>query len=100
MANGRESSTADAGLTPLQAFLFAYSLVSNDALDYSQANLRKYMEADQKDKTKTFGQPYPSPEGHRAYGVNGYRFSSPLDLFFDEPTVNRLLDRVEKGGGA
>jgi hypothetical protein len=95
-----ESSAADAGLTPLQAFLFAYSLASDDRLDYSQPNLRKYMEADQKYWTKELGQPYPSPDGHRAYGVNGYRFSSPLDLFFDEPNVNRLLDRIEKGGGA
>jgi len=58
------------------------------------------MEIDRKSMTKTLGQPFPSPEGHRAYGVNGYDFSSPLDLFFDEQTVNRFLDRVEKGGGA
>ncbi|MDT5271913.1 MAG: hypothetical protein QOH49_4099 [Acidobacteriota bacterium] len=96
----RESSAADAGFTPLQAFLLAYSLVSNDALDYGQANLREQMVADQKYWTEKLSHPYPSPDGHRAYGVNGYRFSSPLDLFFDEQTINRLLDRVEKGGGA
>jgi hypothetical protein len=95
-----ESSAADAGFTPLQAFLFSYSLMSDDRLDYSQANLRKYMEADQKYWTEKLGQPYPSPDGRHAYGVNGYRFSSPLDLFFDEQSVNRLLDRIEKGGGA
>jgi hypothetical protein len=94
-----ESSADDAGFTPLQAFLFTYSLVSNDALDYSQANLRKYMEADQKYWTEKLGQPYPNPEGHHAYGVNGYLFSSPLDLIFDEQTINHLLDRIEKGGG-
>jgi hypothetical protein len=100
VAGDRESAAADAGFTPLQAFLVAYSLVSNDAMDYSQANLKKWMEMDREDLTKTLGQPYPRPEGHRAYGVNGYCFSSPLDLFFDEQTVNRFLDRVEKGGGA
>ena len=36
----------------------------------------------------------------RSGPLNGYDFSSPLDLFFDEQTVNRFLDRVEKGGGA
>jgi hypothetical protein len=100
VANDRESAAADAGFTPLQAFLVAYSFVSKDPLDYSQANLRKLMEWDQKSRTETLGQPFPSPEGHRAYGVNGYLSSSPLDLFFDEQTVNRFLDRVEKGGGA
>ena len=100
VADGGEGSAADAGLTPLQAFLLTYSLMSDDALTYSEANLRRRMELDQRDNTKTLGQPYPAPEGHRAYGVNGYLFSSPLDLFFDEQTVNRLLDRIEKGGGA
>ncbi|MGZ8842826.1 MAG: hypothetical protein ACXW18_04135 [Pyrinomonadaceae bacterium] len=99
-ANGRESNGTDAGFTPLQAFLFAYSLVSDDRLDYGQANLRKSMEAKQKYWAKELGQPFPSPGGRHAYGVNGYLFSSPLDLFFDEQNVNRLLDQIEKAGGA
>ncbi len=100
VANDRESDAAEAGFTPLQAFLVAYSLVSNDALDYSQANLSKWMNLRRETRTEDPGRPFPSPDGHRAYGVNGYLFSSPLDLFFDERAVNRLLDRVEKGGGA
>ena len=100
VAADTESAANDAGFTPLQAFLAAYSLVSDDRLDYSQANLRRHMELSQQDWTRRLGRPYPSPEGRRAYGVNGYVFSSPLDIFFDEQTVNRLLDRVEKGGGA
>jgi hypothetical protein len=99
-ANGRESSGADAGFTPLQAFLFAYSLMSDDGLDYGHANLRKSMDAKQKYWAKELGQPFPSSDGTHAYGVNGYLFSSPLDLFFDEQNVNRLLDRIEKAGGA
>jgi hypothetical protein len=95
VAGDRESTAADAGFTSLQAFLFAYSLVSDDRLDYGQVNLRKSMEAKQKYWAKELGQPFPSPDGHHAYGVNGYFFSSPLDLFFDEQTVNRLLDRME-----
>jgi hypothetical protein len=99
-ANGAERSDPTAGFTPLQAFLFAYSLVSDDGLDYGQANLRKSMEAKQKYWAKELGRPFPSPDGWRAYGVNGYLFSSPLDLFFDEQNINRLLDRIEKAGGA
>ena len=97
VADGKRGA-ADAGFTPLQALLFAYSLVSNDALDYSQANLSKSMRSKRDGWTERLGRPFPSPEGHRAYGVNGYLFSSPLDLFFNEQTVNRLLDRIEKGG--
>jgi hypothetical protein len=99
-ANGSESSDTAAGFTPLQAFLFAYSLMSDDRLDYGQANLRKSMEAKQKYWAKELGRPFPSPDGQHAYGVNGYLFSSPLDLFFDEQNVNRLLDQIEKAGGA
>jgi hypothetical protein len=82
-ADDRESSGAAAGFTPLQAFLFAYSMVSDDRLDYGQANLRKSMEAKQKYWAKELGRPFPSSDGKHAYGVNGYVFSSPLDLFFD-----------------
>lgn len=99
-ADGRESSGTAAGFTPLQAFLFAYSLVSDDHLDYGHANLRKSMEAKQKYWAKELGQSFPSPDGQHAYGVNGYMFSSPLDLFFDDQNVNRLLDRIERAGGA
>jgi hypothetical protein len=35
VANDRESKSPAAGFTPLQAFLVAYSLLSNDSLDYS-----------------------------------------------------------------
>ena len=99
-ANGSESSGTAAGFTPLQAFLFAYSLVSDDRLDHGQVNLRKSMEAEQKYWAKELGRPFPSPDGRHAYGVNGYVFSSPLDLFFGDQNVNRLLDRIEKADGA
>ena len=69
-------------------------------MDYGQANLRKTMDAKQKYWAKELGRPFPSSDGRHAYGVNGYFFSSPLDLFFDEQNVNRLLDRIEKAGGA
>lgn len=99
LANDNESGAADAGFSPLQAFLVAYSMVSNDYMGYSEANLRKFMNLNRDASAKRFGH-FPSPEGHQAYGVNGYLFSTPLDLFFDEPTVNRFLGRVERGGGA
>jgi len=85
------------GLSPLQAVLVAYSLASGDFLCYSETNLNKYLLGLQAALTRINGENYPSPEGHFAYGVNGYVDSSPLDLIFDERTMNRLLDLAERG---
>lgn len=96
VANDRESGAAGGGITPLHAVLVAYSLVSDDYLSDSDDRLAKRMDATQKQLTKALGKPFPAAAGHRPYGVNGYLFSSPLDLLFDERTVNRLLDRLEE----
>ena len=82
------------GLTPLQAVLISYSIVSEDRLAYSSLNLQKRMEFLQAAITKTIGQPYPSPDGRLAYGPNGYIVSTPLDIVFDEQTVNILLNHI------
>jgi hypothetical protein len=94
VANDQERGAGDGGITPLQATLIAYSLVSSDALSDSDASLEKRMRRFQSAASRVLGQPYPGPDGHRAYGVNGYHFSSPLDLLFDERVVNRILDRI------
>jgi hypothetical protein len=93
VADNREGS---AGVTPLQAMLIAYSAITTDFLEYSEANLDKFMKALQRARIERFEGTYPSPEGHRAFGVNGYLVSSPLDLVFDEPTVNRMLDHIQE----
>jgi hypothetical protein len=93
VADNREGGT---GVTPLQAVLIAYSAVTTDFLEYSEANLNKFMNGMQKALTERWGANYPSPEGHRAFGVNGYLVSTPLDLVFDERTVNRMLDHIQE----
>jgi hypothetical protein len=98
--NDKESSAANGGITPLQATLIAYSIVSDDYLCDSDDYLQKSMFAHQAIMTEIGKAPYPSPSGHLPYGVNGYNFSSPLDLVFDEHTVNRLLDRIEEKSAA
>jgi hypothetical protein len=82
------------GLTPLQAFLVAYSVASEDQLADSEVNLNKKMTTLHDSIVDFIKEDYPSPDRHTAYGVNGYIFSSPLDLVFDERTVNALLDRI------
>jgi hypothetical protein len=96
VANDREPNAGDGGITPLQATLIAYSLVSDDGLSDGDASLEKRMSKFQSAASRVLEQPYPGPAGHRAFGVNGYLFSSPLDLMFDERVVNRLLDRIEE----
>lgn len=100
VANSEESRAPGAGITPLQAVLVAYSLVSDDALSDCEACLVKRMDSIGKNLTKAIGKRYPAAARHRPYGVNGYLFSSPLDVLLDERTVNRLLDRLEERGGA
>ena len=94
--NVSSNSPGDLGITPLQAVLIAYSLAGQDFLCDSEANLNKQLKGVQAGLTRISGENYPSPEGHFAYGVNGYLASSPLDLIFDERTVNRLLDHLEE----
>lgn len=82
------------GFTPLQAVLIVYSAVSDDPLADSQINLQKRLKSVHDGIERLTGRPYPAPEGHLAYGPNGYIFSTPLDVIFDERTVNLLLDHI------
>lgn len=84
------------GLTPVQAFVITYSVVADDLLADSTPNLRKRMKALQERIARNGQGHYPSPDGHFAYGVNGYLYSTPLDLVLDEQTLNDLLNRIEE----
>lgn len=85
-----------AGVTPLRAFLLTYSVAGDDALYDSESNLQQRMRTTQEGIAGVTGGNYPNPDGHFAYGVNGYLYSTPLDLVFDEQTINRLLDLIEE----
>lgn len=87
-------SSPNLGLTPLQAVIVTYSVVSEDNLTYSATNLRKRMQSLCDAISQKNGRPYADPSGHLAYGPNGYFVSTPTDLVFDERTVNLLLDHI------
>jgi hypothetical protein len=82
-------------LTPVRAVLLTYSVAGDDYMADSSANLRSTMQKIQTE-INTSGLPYPSPDGHKAYGPNGYMYSSPLDLLLDEQTMNLLLDKIQE----
>lgn len=86
----------DSGVTPLQAVLIAYSVASVDLLCDSEANLARNMKGIQEGSSRLLGEKYPSPEGHFAFGVNGYITSTPLDLVFDDQTINLMLDHIQE----
>lgn len=85
---------ATEGFTPTQAVLIAYSAASDDPLADSTVNLQKRLLSVRDGIERLTGQHYPSPEGHLAYGVNGYIFSTPLDIAFDEQSMNLLLEHI------
>lgn len=87
-------SAATSGFTPLQAVLLAYSVASDDQMAYSASNLQKRMQFIHDTMEKHTGHHYPAPDGYFAYGPNGYIYSSPLDLIFDDQTVNSLLNHI------
>jgi hypothetical protein len=82
------------GLTPLRAFMVAYSVIADDHLGYSREQIRERMHALQEGIIRMDGQ-YPSPDGHYPYGVNGYFHSSPIDLLIGPDRISDLLDLLD-----
>lgn len=83
------------GMTPVQALLIVYSAVSDDYLGESKADLQSAMQWLERTRSETRGS-YASSDGRFAYGVDGYLFSTPLDLAFDQQTTMRLLGDIEE----
>ncbi|KAF0250019.1 MAG: hypothetical protein FD167_585 [bacterium] len=80
------------GLTPSQAILLTYSLVSGDSFADTISSLASTMQKKQDALVKRHGS-YPSPSGHTPYGANGYLFSSAFALFFNEQNQLTLLNK-------
>lgn len=82
-------------LTPAQAILVTYSVVSDDRLARNQKDLLQMMEAIRSTQMRLSGKSYPSPNGYKAYGDNGYIFSSPVSLLLDDATVAKILNGIK-----
>jgi hypothetical protein len=79
-------------LTPTQALLLTYSIVTNDSLAGNQTDLQLKMEENQRIIVQHLKRPFPSPQNQHAYGVNGYMFSTPSDLLLDDAAITRVLN--------
>jgi hypothetical protein len=86
----------DVKLTPAQALLVAYSVLSDDRLLDAEVEHQKHLKLMRDFRAKHSGGYYPDPKGHFAYGVNGYLYSSPLDIFMGEQATDRFLQLVEE----
>lgn len=81
------------GLTPSQSYLVAYSLVSGDLLADTKLDLETRMEKVYQAQAKIHGS-YVSPSGYFPYGDNGYLYSAPVNIFFNENVQLRLLEKL------
>ncbi|MCA1634373.1 MAG: hypothetical protein LC802_11940 [Acidobacteria bacterium] len=84
------------GLTPTQALVVTYSVLTDDNLADSSADLQqKILHAPKNGK----GKDKANGKADAAYGPRGRLFSSPTHLIFNQNSMGRFLDRLEKGGG-
>lgn len=82
------------GVTPAQAILLTYSIASDDPLALSTRSLQTETSMTNR-SLRAEGAPVHNSD--KLYGVHGCRFSTPLDLVFNDQTLNRLLTRLERG---
>lgn len=84
------------GLTPAKAMLVSYAVVTNDMLLGNSVDLQQRMAIQQQTLSSYWNQQYPSPQGRKAFGVNGYLYSSPTNYLFDDASVARVLTLINE----
>lgn len=89
---------ADLEMTPILATLITYAVVTDDQLVFNQSGLSDHMAQRQQIIQNKLGSSYPSPSGHKAYGQNGYVFSSPSHIIFTSSNVNALVSQIQARG--
>lgn len=80
-----------AGLTPVQAMVITYSILTDDNLADSSNDVKQSSRQSPKRDGKR-------DESDRAYGPHGRLFSSPSHLVFNQDVMGRFLGRIKKGG--
>lgn len=81
-----------AGISPTQALVIAYAIASDDPIHVPRTALENEMAQAHKN---IGGQRYPEPNGNCPFGTNGYLFATPLDLIFDDQTIESMLDVIQ-----
>lgn len=81
--------------TTLQVFLLAYSVITDDLMDGSAAQLASQMQSVEDILYTRHGIPRSSA-GRKPYGLNGYLYSTATDTLFNEAVQNRILDKIDE----
>jgi len=81
------------GVTPVQALLITYSVITDDYLEGTQDELNQLMKTLPGAPAK--GSRFNGREVY-AFGVNGRLFSTPATQFFNGESMNGFLNRIEK----
>jgi len=84
-------------MTPAQALLVAYAVIADDLL-FGQADLEQKIQYRQQLNSRASQSSFPKPDGHRAFGDNGYLYSSPTGILFNDASVERLLTLIQERG--
>lgn len=79
------------GLSPLQALVVTYSVLTDDNLAHSSSTLKQMAR-------QTLDKPVRNGSGDKAYGPDGRIFSTPVHLFFNQEVMEGFLGRIKKGG--
>jgi len=84
-------------LSPVQSYILGYSLILDDDLAFSLSQQQDMMQKIEDRLFTAHGVPR-SAAGRRPFGENGYLYSSPAAIFFDDDTVNKFLNKLEASG--
>jgi hypothetical protein len=79
------------GLSPLQALIVTYSVLTDDNLAHSSSNLKQMT-------LQTLKRPVNNEKAALAFGPKGQVFSTPVHLFFNQEVMGQFLGRLKKGG--
>ncbi len=83
-------------MTPIQAVLVSYAVVTDDLLAGNRADIQERMLSIHSAAEASAGMPYPGPEGQIPYGPNGYVFSTPSQLLLDDSAVADLISFITR----
>lgn len=81
-------------ISPFNSMLIAYSIIADDSLADSMNNLVRKMDSISEWHKKKEGK-YPNANGLKAYGPNGFMYSSPTNLLLDDNGINILLNGLQ-----
>lgn len=93
-ANFSEGNTDN--LTPTEAMLITYAVMSGDPIAGNQSELQQKMAGVQQAFSQSLNRAYTSSQGRRPFGTNGYLYSSPATLLLDDATTARVITLIKE----